>query len=96
MNFKRKLLIFLISFYLILPNVVFAYPKYLIPGGENVGIRIQSDGVFVVGFYEVNGKPYFGEMTFTPAVGFGKWTSEKNNNIVGEWINLDWWHCFVG
>ncbi len=54
MNFKRKLLIFLISF-IIIPINTFAYSKYLIPGGENIGIKIQSDGVFVVGFYPVNG-----------------------------------------
>ena len=57
MNFKRKLLIiFLISFSLIIPIKVNAYTKYLIPGGENIGIKIQSDGVFIVGFYKVNGK----------------------------------------
>ncbi len=56
MNFKRKLLIFLISFSIIIPFNVFAYAKYLIPGGENIGIRINSEGVFVVGFYPVNGK----------------------------------------
>ncbi len=55
MNFKRKLLIFLISFSIIIPINTFAYSKYLIPGGENIGIEIKSDGVFVVGFYPVNG-----------------------------------------
>ena len=55
MNFKRKLLLILISF-IILPLNTFAYTKYLIPGGENIGISVQSDGVLVVGFYEVNGK----------------------------------------
>ena len=56
MNFKRRLLIFLISFSIIIPFNTFAYSKYLIPGGENIGIRINADGVFVVGFYPVNGK----------------------------------------
>ena len=56
MNFKRKLLIFLISFIFILPTNTLAYSKYLIPGGENVGIRVTSDGVYIVGFYKVNGK----------------------------------------
>jgi len=54
MNFKRRLLIFLISF-IIIPINTFAYSKYLIPGGENIGIKIKSDGVFVVGFYPVDG-----------------------------------------
>ena len=56
MNFKRRLLIFLIAFSIIIPLNTFAYSKYLIPGGENIGIRINANGVFVVGFYPVNGK----------------------------------------
>ena len=55
MNFKRKLLLILISF-IIIPFNTFAYSKYLIPGGENIGITVKADGSLVVGFYEVNGK----------------------------------------
>ena len=55
MNFKRKLLYFLVSFIFIIPLDVLAYTKYLIPGGETIGIKVESDGVFVVGFYKVNG-----------------------------------------
>ena len=55
MNFKRKLLIFLISFIFIIPYNAWAYPKYLIPGGENIGIKVESQGIFVVGFYPVAG-----------------------------------------
>lgn len=56
MNFKRKLLYFLVSFIFIIPINVLAYSKYLIPGGESIGIKVESDGVFVVGFYNVDGK----------------------------------------
>lgn len=56
MNFKRRLLLLLISFSIIIPFNTWAYSKYLIPGGENVGITIHTKGVFVVGFYSVNGK----------------------------------------
>ena len=56
MNFKRQLLLLLISFSIIIPINVLAYSKYLIPGGENIGITIHSKGVFVVGFYDVSGK----------------------------------------
>ena len=55
MNFKRKLLIFLISFAFIIPFNTMAYSKYLILGGENIGIKVESDGIYVVGFYKVNG-----------------------------------------
>ena len=56
MNFKRKLLFILISFSIIIPLNVLAYSKYLIPGGENIGIKVSSKGVFVVGFYKVSNK----------------------------------------
>ena len=60
MNFKRKLLYFLVSFIFIIPINVLAYTKYLIPGGENIGIKVESDGVFVVGFYKVSLFPLMG------------------------------------
>ena len=56
MNFKRKLLILLISFSIIIPLNTFAYTNFLIPGGENIGIKVKADGAFVVGFYPVDGK----------------------------------------
>lgn len=55
MNFKRKLQFFLISLLIIIPINAFAYEKYLIPGGENIGISIKTNGAYVVGFYEVDG-----------------------------------------
>lgn len=56
MNFKRVLLYFLISFLFIIPINTYAYSKYLIPGGDNIGIKVYSDGVYVVGFYPVDNK----------------------------------------
>ena len=41
-----------------------------------------------VDFYDVDGKIYFGELTFFPASGFGEFISEDNNNLLGEWIKL--------
>jgi len=38
------------------PLEVLAYSPYIIAGGQNVGIEIQSTGVIVVGFYKVNGQ----------------------------------------
>lgn len=35
-------------------------------------------------FYEVEGKPYFGEMTFTPAAGFNDFYTQDFLNILGE------------
>ncbi len=55
MNFKRKLLCLLASLFFLMPFNIMAYEKYVIPSGETVGINIQTDGVYVVGFYKVDG-----------------------------------------
>ena len=39
-----------------LPLNVLAYSNYIIPGGETLGIEINSDGIMVIGFYQINGK----------------------------------------
>ena len=51
----KKLKILLISF-ILLPLNVLAYSDYIIPGGETLGIEINSDGIMVIGFYEINRK----------------------------------------
>ncbi len=43
-------------FILLTPFWVFAYSKYIIPGGDTLGIEVNSKGVVVVGFYQVNGE----------------------------------------
>ena len=45
---RLLLLIFLI------PITVFAIPNQVILGGETIGIEVYSDGIYVVGFYNVN------------------------------------------
>ncbi|MFQ6791638.1 MAG: ATP-grasp fold amidoligase family protein [Thomasclavelia sp.] len=42
-----------------------------------------------VDFFEVNKKLYFGELTFYPASGFGKFTPDEWNYRIGELINLN-------
>lgn len=41
-----------------------------------------------VDFYEIDGKPYFGEMTFFHCGGFDRLKPEKLNEVWGEWIDL--------
>ena len=41
-----------------------------------------------VDFYEVNGKTYFGELTFFPAAGFGKFEPQKWDYTFGDWTTL--------
>lgn len=42
------------------PSLVFAYSEQVIPGGENVGIHLDTKYVTIVGFYKVNDR-YIGE-----------------------------------
>lgn len=41
-----------------------------------------------VDLYNVKGKILFGELTFYPASGYGKFTSKEWDNILGSWIEL--------
>ena len=41
-----------------------------------------------VDFYEVNGKIYFGELTFFPGAGFEEFTPESYDELFGSWIEL--------
>ena len=56
MKIKDKLLIFLTILTLIIPIPTFAYSNKVILGGENLGIEIESQGIIIVGFYQVNNK----------------------------------------
>lgn len=68
-KFKKTSMILLLSLFII-PTSVLAYSSYLIPGGENIGIKIDTSGVIVVGTYQVNG--------INPAVDAGI----KNGDII--------------
>ena len=51
-----KKMVFTFFIILFLPIYVFAYSKNVIPGGESIGIKINSDGLIVVGYYKVGNK----------------------------------------
>ena len=59
MNFKKRLH-FLLLFLLLVPNIVFAYSNSVILGGDNLGIKVNTKNVIIVGFYQVDDK-YIGE-----------------------------------
>ena len=50
----RRLFVFIVL--LIFPLNVLAYSEYIIPGGETIGIEVNSKGILVVGFYKVDNK----------------------------------------
>ena len=53
-KFKNAFFNIVMSTLLIMPNYVLAYSEKIIPGGENIGIQINTKGVIVVGLYKVN------------------------------------------
>ena len=51
---KNKVILLLML--LLFPLNVFAYSNYVIPGGNNIGIEVNNNGIIVVGFYKINNK----------------------------------------
>lgn len=51
--------------------------------------RLSAKVPFIrVDFYNIKGRIYFGELTFFPASGFGKFTKEEWDYKLGEWLKL--------
>ena len=51
--------------------------------------KLAKDLPFVrIDFYEVNGRVYFGEITFFPGNGTEEFTPEEWDYTMGSWINL--------
>jgi stage IV sporulation protein B len=48
--------IMILMMLLIIPINVWAYSKYVIPGGNTLGITVKNDGIMVIGFYRVQNK----------------------------------------
>ena len=85
MKIKNKLLIFLTVLSLIIPISTKAYSDYVILGGENVGIEIESNGIIIVGFYQVNNK----NINLTNNIKIGdriQQVSDKDVNTIEEMI----------
>ncbi|MEK5066209.1 ATP-grasp fold amidoligase family protein [Cytobacillus sp. FSL R5-0596] len=80
----------LMPFYRKYPNSGKKIPK---PEGFNMMIEyaklLSEPFPFVrVDFYEVNGKIYFGELTFFPGSGLEFFSPESYDNLLGSWIEL--------
>ena len=52
---KKTLINLLLLLNLLLPYQVFAYSDYILAGGQNIGIELNSNGVLIVGTYLING-----------------------------------------
>lgn len=52
----KKITLFITLFILIFPLNILAYSNNIIVGGETIGIEVHSNGIYVVGYYDVNNK----------------------------------------
>lgn len=69
--------------------------KETVPRPENleemleIARKLSKDFKFVrVDLHNINGKIYFGEMTFTPASGYMKFSKRKYDRILGDMLDL--------
>ena len=85
---KNKLLtIIWLLIVTIIPINVLAYSNFIIPGGENVGIEVSSNGVLVVGFYEVDNKLIAKDSGFQVGDRIIK-VNDKNVNSIDDMVNV--------
>ena len=81
-NLKNKImLLLLLTISLILPTNVLAYSKYIMAGGENIGIELNSDGIIIVGTYKVNGNDPSGDAKLYNGDKIIKINDQNVNNI---------------
>ena len=78
----KKLKIILILL-LLFPSLVGAYSKYIIPGGDTIGIEVNSAGVMVIGFYPIKGKYNRGTPNINPGDYIIKVNDKKVNDVSG-------------
>lgn len=48
----------------------------------------ENEPFLRVDLYNIKGKIYFGELTFYPASGLGRWTSDEVNVVIGNFLKL--------
>ncbi len=82
MKIKNKLLKYIVLLFII-PLNVFAYSSYIIPGGETIGIEVNSKGVLVVGFYKVNNSYIGREAGFLVGDKITKINNKEVNGVSG-------------
>ena len=77
-NMKKVFISILLSL-VIIPFNVLAYSNYIIAGGENIGITINSKGILIIGKYKVNGNDIKSDLKLGDII--TKVNNVKVNNI---------------
>lgn len=70
------------------PNFIIDFPdnlKEMIKLAERLS---KNEPSLRVDFYNVHGQIFFGELTFYPASGLGKWTTEEADIKIGEYLRI--------
>ena len=52
---KKQSLILLLLTLFIIPNTICAYSEYIIASGKSVGMKLNTEGIIIVGSYDING-----------------------------------------
>ena len=78
MNFKKRLLTFILLLLSLFPSIVFAYSNKVILGGSSIGIKVNTKYVMIVGFYKVDGR-FIGE---DAGLKVGDYITKVNNTDV--------------
>ena len=79
----KKIKLLLITLICLFPINIYAYSDKVILGGETIGIEVYSKGVYVVGFYDVNGKSIGSDAGFKIGDIITKINNKKINDIHG-------------
>lgn len=85
-KFKTNVIIILLSLF-IMPTSILAYSDYIIPGGENIGIELNSKGVMIVGLYKVN-ENYPGKTANLKVGDMIQTVNEKNVNNISDLVEI--------
>lgn len=81
----KKRLIIKILLLLLFPINIFAYSDQVIVGGETIGIEVHSEGVYIVGFYNVHGEKIGEKAGFQ----VGDIIKRVNNHAIGSLYDLN-------
>lgn len=90
-----KKVIYSLMLSIFLPLNILAYSLNVIPGGESIGIKINTNGLIVSGFYKVNNE-YIGKRTFKQGDriikinGIAVNNSDELTNVISENIKGDY------
>lgn len=83
---KQSLKLFLLTLFII-PTTTLAYSDYIIASGESVGMRLDTDGIIIVGSYEINGHNSLVEAGLKPGDIINQINSNEINTVE-EMVNI--------